>query len=69
MTRPRNEHLTRPLTEREVEYLRDYMAPVRDEVERSRQRDGLLGRIGPAEVMLGLAVAFAIGFALAMGGL
>ncbi len=31
--------------------------------------NGLLGRIGPAEVMLGLAVAFFIGAMLAMGGL
>ncbi len=35
----------------------------------NRNPDGLLGRVGPAEVMLGLAVAFAVGAALAMGGL
>ncbi len=35
----------------------------------NRNPDGLLGRIDPAEVMLGLAVAFGIGAMLAIGGL
>ncbi len=61
-----DEALNRPLNDAERAYLRDYMAPVHAEVERNREPDGLLGRIGPAEVMLGLAVAFAIGFALAV---
>lgn len=60
MTRPRIVRPAPPEVIREAELA---------DIELNRNRDGLLGRIGPAEVMLGLAVAFFIGAALAMGGL
>ncbi len=37
--------------------------------ENNREPNGLIGTISPAEIMLGLAIAFFIGFVFALGGL
>ncbi len=60
MTRRRIIHPAPPSLIREAELADEAL---------NREPDGLLGRVGPAEVMLGLAVAFAIGAMLALGGL
>jgi hypothetical protein len=62
----------RPLNQREIDFLRGYMSPVRLQVEERRRHVRLhpplsFGEIVGAAVML--LVAFGIGWALAVGGI